>query len=129
MGISFQIESWTWFGLGVFIVACRFLSRGLLFKSIRKFQIDDWLMIVTLCTDIVFVVAINICAHTSSNLLAPGEDVSQFTAHERAERIYGSKMVLVVEQMQCCTVWLVKACLLLLYNRLTYESWMRPFWS
>jgi hypothetical protein len=31
-------------------------------------------------------------------------------------------MVLVVEQMQCCTVWLVKACLLFLYNRLTYVA-------
>jgi hypothetical protein len=120
MGLPFRAESFTWYGLGVFIVACRFLSRGLLFKSIKKFQIDDWLMLVVLCTDTVFMVAINICANTSSNLLAPGEDVSQFTPQERAERIYGSKIVLVVEQMQCCTIWLIKACLLILYNRLTY---------
>lgn len=127
MGLQFQIESWIWYGLGVFIVACRLLSRGLFFKSIRKFQIDDWLMVVALCTDTVFIVAINICAHTSSNLLAPGEDVNQFTPQERAERIYGSKIVLVVEQMQCCTVWLIKACLLLLYNRLTYDPGCFPF--
>lgn len=122
MVLPFRTESWIWYSLGVFIVACRFLSRGLLFKSIKKFQVDDWLMFVVLCTDTVFMVAINICAHTSSNLLAPGEDVNQFTPQERAERIYGSKIVLVVEQMQCCTIWLIKACLLILYNRLTYAN-------
>ena len=79
-------------------------------------------MVVAFCTNTVFIVTINICDHTYSNLLAPGEDVNQFTPHERAERIYGSKMVLVVEQMQCCTVWLIKACLLLLFNRLTYDA-------
>jgi hypothetical protein len=73
-------------------------------------------------------VAINIAANTSSNLLAPGEDVGDMSPAERAHRIYGSKLVLVVEQMQCCTVWLIKACLLILYNRLTYvllQSFMR----
>ena len=36
-----------------------------------------------------------------------------------ADTIASSKMVLVVEQMQCITVWLVKACLLIMYHRLT----------
>ena len=117
--VPFSVESWIWYGFGVFIIACRLLSRGLFFKSIRKFQIDDWLMVLALCTDSVFLATINIAAKTSSNLLAPGDNVNQFTPQERAERVYGSKIVLVVEQMQCCTVWLIKACLLLLYNRLT----------
>jgi hypothetical protein len=56
---------------------------------------------------------------TSSNLIAPGDDVSSFSPEEIRSRIYGSKLVLVVEQMQILTVWLVKACLLIMYNRMT----------
>lgn len=63
--------------------------------------------------------AMHIVVHSSSNLIAPGEDVTRFSSDEISQRIYGSKLVLVVEQMQCCTIWLVKACLLLMYKRMT----------
>lgn len=64
----------------------------------------------------------HIVVHTSSNLIAPGEDVASFSQHEIETRIYGSKLVLVVEQMQILTIWLVKTCLLLMYYRMTYVS-------
>ena len=64
--------------------------------------------------------AMHMVVHSSSNLIAPNEDVSKFSSSEISQRIYGSKLVLVVEQMQCCTIWLVKACLLLMYRRMTY---------
>jgi hypothetical protein len=63
--------------------------------------------------------AMHIVVRSSSNLIAPGEDLSLFSADEIQRRIYGSKLVLLVEQMQCCTIWLVKACLLLMYKRMT----------
>lgn len=66
--------------------------------------------------------AMHVVVHSSSNLIAPHEDVSRFSAQEISQRIRGSKLVLVVEQMQCCTIWLVKACLLLMYKRMTYVS-------
>lgn len=56
---------------------------------------------------------------TSSNLMPPGEDVSQYSQAEINDRILGSKLVLVVEQMQIATIWLVKACLLIMYFRMT----------
>lgn len=56
---------------------------------------------------------------TSSNLIPPGEDVSQYSQAEIDSRITGSKYVLVVEQMQILTIWLVKACLLIMYFRMT----------
>jgi hypothetical protein len=62
----------------------------------------------------------HIIVNTSSNLIAPGEDVSKFAQEEIDLRVYGSKLVLVVEQMQIVTVWLIKSCLLLMYNRMTY---------
>jgi len=56
---------------------------------------------------------------TSSNLIEPNSDVSTYTRVEFDERIFGSKLVLVVEQMQILTIWLIKTCLLIMYNRMT----------
>lgn len=56
---------------------------------------------------------------TSSNLIPPGDDISQYSEAEIRSRIYGSKLVLVVEQMQILTIWLIKVCLLIMYNRMT----------
>jgi hypothetical protein len=61
----------------------------------------------------------HVVLNTSSNLIAPNENQSAFTPEEIKERIYGSKLVLVVEQMQILTIWLIKACLLIMYNRMT----------
>jgi hypothetical protein len=63
----------------------------------------------------------NIVAKTSSNLIDPNLH-EELTPENIAERVYGSKMVLVVEQMQCVTIWMIKACILLMYHRLTYVS-------
>lgn len=73
---------------------------------------------VTQMADTVLIVAMNIVADTSSNLIDPN-DPTELDAANILLREYGSKMVLVVEQMQCVTIWLVKACLLLMYSRLT----------
>lgn len=70
-------------------------------------------------TDTVLLAAMHLIVRTNSNLIAPGEDVSQFTPQEISDRIYGSKLVLVVEQMQLVTIWLIKACLLIMYKRMT----------
>jgi len=61
----------------------------------------------------------HVVLNMSSNLIAPNENLSTFTPEEIKERIYGSKLVLVVEQMQILTIWLIKACLLIMYNRMT----------
>ena len=60
----------------------------------------------------------NVVVKTSSNLIDPKVPI-QLTPDVISEREYGSKMVLVVEQMQCITIWTVKACLLIMYSRLT----------
>ncbi|KAF2404940.1 hypothetical protein EJ06DRAFT_552412 [Trichodelitschia bisporula] len=119
MGTPFHVESWIWYASGVFIVACRILARTLNFGSIKKLKIDDWLMLLALACYTTLIVVINEVYSTKSNLIAPGEDVNAFSPEERAERMRGSKLVLVVEQMQCVTIWMLKACLLFLYNRLT----------
>lgn len=60
----------------------------------------------------------NILALTNTNLIDP-DNPPTLTAEDISERIYGSKLVLVVEQMQIATVWLIKCCLLIMYARLT----------
>lgn len=62
---------------------------------------------------------INIVAVSSSNLINPAEGDITFTPQVVKRRSYGSKMVVVSEQMQLATIWLVKGCLLIMYARLT----------
>jgi hypothetical protein len=119
MAVLLKVESWVWYALGVFFVCCRILSRALLFGTIKKLKIDDYMMIATLVPYTALLVTMNIISHTNSNLIPPGVDVNDFTQQEISDRIYGSKLVVVVEQMQCITVWSLKACLILLYHRLT----------
>ena len=87
--------------------------------SFRKFQSDDYLMVIVLCFYTSLIVTINIVRDTSSNLLPPGFDVNSLTKQDIHEREYGSKLILVVEQCQCATIWGAKLCLIILYHRLT----------
>jgi hypothetical protein len=57
---------------------------------------------------------------TNSNLLPPHDDPSHYSQAEVQSRVFGSKLVLLVEQMQILTIWLLKACLLIMYNRMTH---------
>ena len=89
------------------------------FGSFRKYQADDYLMAVLLCFYTTLIATINIVRHVSSNLLPPGFDVDSLTKQNIHQRQYGSKLILVVEQCQCVTIWGAKGCLILLYLRLT----------
>jgi hypothetical protein len=70
----------------------------------------------------ILMAAMHVIVHTNSNLIEQGVDVTKFDQQEIDARVFGSKLVLVVEQMQCCTIWLVKACLLLMYFRMTCDK-------
>lgn len=50
---------------------------------------------------------------------ADDSDIATWTPHEKADARIGSIMLIVLEECMINTVWLVKACLLLLYARLT----------
>ncbi|RYO79256.1 hypothetical protein DL766_009824 [Monosporascus sp. MC13-8B] len=68
--------------------------------------------------DTVLMIAMNIISTTNSNLIDPNNPV-ELTPENIKSREFGSKMVLVVEQMQCVVIWSVKTCLLVMYGRLT----------
>lgn len=86
--------------------------------SVKRFQADDYITIAAMAFYTTLIVAINIVAHSDSNLLPPGFDVHSLSDQEIRARQYGSKLVLVVEQCQIMTVWAEKLCLLFLYQRL-----------
>ncbi|KAI1839469.1 hypothetical protein JX266_014320, partial [Neoarthrinium moseri] len=128
MSSALIVESWTWYTLCWVVVLARTgnadfnplrsISRRLLRGSFKKIQIDDALMLLAMVTDTVLIACMNILAVTNTNLIDPN-DLAVFTSDSIAERTYGSKLVLVVEQMQIATVWLIKSCLLIMYGRLT----------
>ncbi|KAK4636171.1 hypothetical protein CLAFUW4_01913 [Fulvia fulva] len=120
------IESWIWWSLVILIAISRFISRWLTLGStdtarirIPRYQLDDYIMMVVLCFYTTNIVAINIVNDHGSNLLPPGFDVASLTPEDIAERSWSSKLVLVVEQTQCVTIWGAKLCLIILYHRLT----------
>lgn len=85
----------------------------------KKLKVDDYMMVATLVPYTALLVTMNIVANTNSNLIPPGVDVDDFSQQDINDRIYGSKLVVVVEQMQCITIWSLKSCLVFLYYRLT----------
>ncbi|KAL9089747.1 MAG: hypothetical protein Q9159_002394 [Coniocarpon cinnabarinum] len=98
-------------------------ARVLHFGSPKYLQLDDWLMIVTLCFYTTEVVTLNIVTTSETNLLPPGYlETHTLSPAEISKRIYGSKITLVVEQCQVVVIWLVKACLLTMYYRITYAA-------
>jgi hypothetical protein len=54
-----------------------------------------------------------------SNLEPPDYNFSKLSDYELSQRVYGSKMMIVTEQTQISVVWACKACLLIMYYRLT----------
>ena len=70
------------------------------------------------CTYTVLVASINIVAVTDTNLMLP-ETIPKLTPESIKSRIFGSKMVLILEQCMILTIWCIKTCLLILYNQLT----------
>lgn len=64
------------------------------------------------------IVSTNEVANNGSNYLAPGA-AELLTPEEVVSAVYGSKMSMVLEQFNLFTLWQIKACMLLLYSRLT----------
>ncbi|RAR11194.1 ribose-phosphate pyrophosphokinase [Stemphylium lycopersici] len=120
MPLPFNQESWIWYTCAVGMIGARLISRKILFRSIKGLQIDDWTMglFVTAAYTVMIVLA-NRWLKTQSNLEPKNFDFKVLTSEELSRRIYGSKVVVVVEQMQIAVIWACKACLLVMYHRIT----------
>ncbi|KAF1999815.1 hypothetical protein P154DRAFT_523118 [Amniculicola lignicola CBS 123094] len=118
MADPFAAEMWSWYALTIFIVGARLLSRRLLFQSFRRLQSDDWIMVLALGVHTGLLVVIWILTYTPTNLINPDHPLT-LTPADVKRREYGSKLVLVTEQLTLIVLWSCKACLLILYSRLT----------
>ncbi|KAF2999658.1 hypothetical protein E8E13_000417 [Curvularia kusanoi] len=132
--VSFQrqlaSQSWTLYGIALCTIVIRTVARWRRVRSLSQFAIDDWLMVIAvplLYTGLV--VCLNIIAQGGgSNLFLP-EQFSTFTQEEIQERIKGSKIVVVSEQCMLNVIWTLKACMLLLFARIssgtTHIKWIK----
>ncbi len=76
------------------------------------------LLVATKVTFTGVVVSSNQVAMSGSNYVPDGV-VEQLTPKEIDDAVWGSKMLVALEEFMLATLWLVKACLLLLYARMT----------
>ncbi|KAH7093578.1 hypothetical protein FB567DRAFT_411664, partial [Paraphoma chrysanthemicola] len=120
MALPFNQESWIWYTCGVVMIGSRLISRKIHLGSIKRLQWDDWIMggFVTAAYT-ALIVCSNRYVKAQSNLLPPGFDIHQLSDYDLSRRVYGSKMVVIVEQTQIAVIWACKATLLIMYHRLT----------
>ncbi|KAK3360915.1 hypothetical protein B0T24DRAFT_119862 [Lasiosphaeria ovina] len=115
--------TWILWAVAVVVVACRFASRGLQFgpglaSFAAQLQADDYLMVVATVALTGVAVTSNQVNENGSNYVADG--VAETWSPDRVARaVWGSKMLVALEWFMLATLWLVKACLLFLYARIT----------
>ncbi|KAF1929941.1 uncharacterized protein M421DRAFT_91159 [Didymella exigua CBS 183.55] len=120
MATPFSRESWIWYICGIGMIIARLIARRILFRSTRGLQLDDWIMGVLVSTTYtVLMVVSNRWFKAGSNLEHPNYSFSALSDDQLSQRVYGSKMMIVTEQMQVSVIWACKACLLVMYYRLT----------
>lgn len=75
-------------------------------------------LFITTCYTALMVVS-NRWIKAGSNLEPPDFNFGTLTDGQLSQRVYGSKMMIVTEQMQISVIWACKTCLLIMYYRLT----------
>jgi hypothetical protein len=94
--------------------------------GIRHLQIDDYLMVFGVVWYTILCVALNEVASGGGSNLMTAADIAALTPAIHAERTRGSKWVFVSEHAFILTIWSFKACMLVIYARITYGSSLRP---
>ncbi|POR37901.1 Uncharacterized protein TPAR_01901 [Tolypocladium paradoxum] len=123
---SLAIESWILYVLGAAVVVCRLLSRRIKLGRWRALMIDDYLMVFALVNFTGVVVSINEVAKNGSNYMPP-EEAAALTPEGVHGAVYGSIMTFVLEIFTITATWTVKACLLILYGRLTRNALTKQY--
>jgi hypothetical protein len=88
--------------------------------GIRNLQVDDYLMMFAVVWYTILSVALNSVATGGGSNLMTDEDIANLTPKTHAERERGSKWVFVSEHAFILCIWSLKACMLVIYSRITY---------
>ncbi|RDA94985.1 hypothetical protein CP533_0163 [Ophiocordyceps camponoti-saundersi (nom. inval.)] len=121
---SLAVESWILYALGVAVVGCRLVSRRIKLGKWRELKVDDYLMVFALVNFTGVAVSINEVAKNGSNYMKP-EEAAALSPERVQMAIHGSIMTFVLEIFTLTATWTVKACLLMLYARLTRNTMTR----
>ncbi|KAH7024422.1 uncharacterized protein B0I36DRAFT_331372 [Microdochium trichocladiopsis] len=123
---AFLTEMWAWYALTIIAVVARIISRRMLYGSFKRMLSDDYLMVFAMFCFTGMLIVVHILTYTPTNLINPADGIV-LTPEDIDLRVYGSKLVLVVEETQMFTIWSIKGCFLLMYSRLTIslkQNWM-----
>ncbi|KAL8300867.1 hypothetical protein RB593_010298 [Gaeumannomyces tritici] len=87
--------------------------------GIKNLQVDDYLVVLAGAFYTTLVVTLNLtCQNGGSNLYPPWTP-QNFTDQQIKDRIFGFKLVLVSEQSMLNVIYTIRACMLVMYRRLT----------
>ncbi|ODA84141.1 hypothetical protein RJ55_02659 [Drechmeria coniospora] len=118
---SLAVESWILYVVGVVVVVARLVSRSIKLGKWSRLQLDDYLIVFALVNFTGVVVSINEVAKNGSNYM-DADAAAALDDHGVQRAVYGSIMTFVLEVFTLTAIWTVKACLLLLYARLTRNT-------
>lgn len=117
-GVRFARETWALYAVGVLGAVLRFTAR-IRRLGIRNLQADDYLMVFAVFWYTLLCVSLNQVASGGGSNLMTQEDIDTLTPAIHAEREKGSKWVFVSEHSFVLAVWSMKACMLVIYARIT----------
>ncbi|KAJ5420368.1 hypothetical protein N7465_002887 [Penicillium sp. CMV-2018d] len=110
------VESWIMYSVGILFFIVRLYAR---YKRLKfHLQVEDYLMFLAIIFYTAFVVTNIEITNYGSTLYEPGQ-FETFTAHDIEQRVLGSKIEFASEHCQVCTIYCLKACMLLVYFRIT----------
>ncbi|KAL2802096.1 hypothetical protein BJX63DRAFT_133981 [Aspergillus granulosus] len=114
------VEAVVFWSIGFVIYVGRIIARCISNGGIRHLQVDDYIMTATFAVYTTLLVLIRVSAEYATNLF-PESDRESILADPQdvANRIYGSKIVIGLEQCMLISTWGVKTCLVAMYWKLT----------
>ncbi|GIK04808.1 hypothetical protein Aspvir_008903 [Aspergillus viridinutans] len=115
---SFATETWVLYGVGILGTVLRFVAR-IRRLGVRNLQVDDYLMLFAVLWYTLLCVALNEVASGGGSNLMTEEDRANLTPATYADRVRGSKWVFVSEHSFVLAIWAMKACMLVIYSRIT----------
>ncbi|PWY66715.1 hypothetical protein BO70DRAFT_271787, partial [Aspergillus heteromorphus CBS 117.55] len=115
-----EIEAWTEFAISLFIIVSRIISR-LKTGGTKSFHGDDYLSAVVL---ILWTSQLVIFKYVGKHVLGTNIGLSDserasMGEQEMSRRIIGSKILIFGWALYATLIWILKACMLFFYNRLT----------
>ncbi|KAJ5925911.1 hypothetical protein N7454_007421 [Penicillium verhagenii] len=116
--LRFARETWALYAVGVLGAVLRYTAR-VRRLGLRGLQADDYLMLNAVLWYTILCVALNQVASGGGSNLMTDEEKAHITPAIHAEREKGSKWVFVSEHAFILCVWSLKACMLVIYARIT----------